>query len=242
MSRGGVGGLTTDDLVPVLAPRAGSLQSLRLGELSVTPPLLATLLPATLTRLALTDLDLSWCEELDAAALTGLLSRCPDLTQLALQCCSLDNDAVQALAGFCPSLRALNLNRCRLLKLGGPSLLALGGSPAAACLTFLDLSWCHPPAPELHVLLERCTSLRHLALQGCKELGPEALWEVPPSPHLRFLDLSWCDHYSREVARALSCRRQRVVVLDYYGDVALAGVYEGDMGDPETRSRILAPP
>ena len=84
----------------------------------------------------LSELDLSWCEEVEAAGLNQLLGLCPFLTALSLRCCPVSSHTLQVLAHNCTGIRRLDISGAEELEDDGVILLA----KALPDLTVLDLS------------------------------------------------------------------------------------------------------
>ena len=163
--------------------------------------------------MSLVTLDLSWCENITASALTAAVTMCPLLQTLLLRSTKADNTTVTAASENCPHLMELNVSRC-----DGINDVSLTGLTALTNLQSLDLSWASIQNLSTVLFLECCTCLRVLSVQGCKGLEVDVIDALlaGAAPRLKFIDLGWVNMFSSALATELSTQRPDLIVVGAY--------------------------
>jgi len=172
-------------------------------------------------------LDLSWCDDLSSHAFAHLFSHCPALTSLVLRANNIDSSALMVISQSCLLLQELIIPRCR--EVDDAALIALSQS-LSSTLTSLDVSWTAVRDIGTISLLETCTQLEILILEGCKELTVSMISciESGRAPRLRLIDLGWVNMCDKCVAQELSRSRSGLLVSDYYQEVYCDGMVVED--------------
>jgi Leucine Rich repeat len=169
-------------------------------------------------ELGLEALDFSWCDEVKEGDVAALVSVCPGLTSLDVQCVALTDVLLTALAARCPQLTRLNAARCDGITDVGVRALARGCSK----LRDVNLAWSMGITNVgVAELLLHGRSLRRVVLEGCKALeADDALLRAADNAAARFdlhtVDLRWVNAIDADVARALALRLPFATVVDYY--------------------------
>ncbi|KDO29484.1 hypothetical protein SPRG_06023 [Saprolegnia parasitica CBS 223.65] len=214
----GLSCVPTETLMAVLKPIWPQLRHVSLGESSLSASAWTQLVAATRTRHDhITQLDLSWCFQLDAKALALSLPAFSQLHVLKLRCLDLDDDVLFAIATTCSNLRKLNLARCRNMTDDGLQCIASRCSQ----LQVVDLSWSIVSDATVHTMLSHSKFLQRLSLQGCKALHGaflDAMCADKIAQRLTHLDLSWVNGVATERVQALLPQLPALEVLGYYGE------------------------
>jgi hypothetical protein len=232
------------DIITLLSPSMSRLVELCIAESSASSSdllLLSNSIPASAAFLIET-LDLSWCEHIDAHAISDFCARCPGLQNLQLQSTQVDVEAALRAVAACPLMRILNLHRCD--GIDGSVVVAAGG---LRHLISLDVGWCHIDTESVLSFLTHSASIEVLSLRGCKALDAHLIAAVaapplpPPqlpsmptdayastnaspvavdgllAPNLRFIDFNWVNMCSDALARSLSASRDNLLVTGVMG-------------------------
>ena len=136
-----------------------SLEILTLAESALTSETLNSLIQHTVESLKLTNVDLSWCENLSEDSLASFISKCPNMVELHLQSTNSGAACFSKIGQCCPHLQVLNFARCKpeplplqsVLKL--PHLRSINLAWAIFCAEDLE-SWVDDSKAELHNLEE----------------------------------------------------------------------------------------
>jgi hypothetical protein len=226
LSLAGLPTLSSPAVSGFLLSSLDTLLDLRLAESQIESSDVDRICSGMARHLALTHLDLSWCENVTAVHLARFVCMCPRLLTLLLQSTKLDSCALIQIAACCPLLETINISRC--VDIEDHALESLLNCPK---LTSLDVGWAPIGTDALVRVLEGAPSMQVISLQGCKSVTP-VLFEALSlrgrgclflAPRLRFLDLSWVNMCSETLARSFSQVRSDVFVVDYY----LQGFREG---------------
>lgn len=213
---GGMPHLPVRDIQRLLCANAAALAAVRLVESNVTPAALDAVVHAAGGVLPhLKVLDLSWCDELTAAATVRFVTACPALEDVRLRRSTIGDAEVEAIASSCPQLARVTLPRCD--GIGNPGATSL----AKHCprLWEVDLSWAATFDNAGLAALVGALDLRVLTLQGCKALTEELATVVTEGKHswaLRHLDLGWINAVDDTVVERLLDAVPGLVVVDYY--------------------------
>ncbi len=152
---------------------------------------------------ALTALDLSWCEELDEAAVCSLVMRCPLLETVGFRRLLLTDRAAEVLATHCPRLRKAQLSRAEHISDAGVAHLC------ARCplLESLNIGWCEGLTNAgLFTMMTALQCLSALSIEGCKAVSGTGI-QAAVTAHSRFVwGLSSGFSRCAEVHIALECR------------------------------------
>ncbi len=144
------------------------LQSARSIDLSHLPEVVtdALLVDLRLSSTAVMSIDLRGCTKVTDDGIAAIAGRCAKLRELRLEGTSVGSAGIEAVASTCPELARLHLQDCSSVDDGAAAVVAA----RLADIACLDLSGTLVTDEGIACVVEKCSALDVLKLEGCKEV------------------------------------------------------------------------